>query len=236
MLELAKIAAITLDLDDTLWPIWPTIERAERVLHLWLSQHAPRTAALFSSPQALRHIRNELAVSRPELLSDLSAVRRESIRLALTRAEEDPVLAEAAFDVFFAERQRVELYDDALAALEFLSARFPVVALSNGNADLQQVGLQRYFHGAVSARGFGVGKPDARIFHAAAELARAHPERVLHVGDDAALDVKGAMDAGMQAVWLNRGDAPWPHDGAPHATVRDLHALCHLLGRPDAVT
>ena len=31
-LELSRIRAITLDLDDTLWPIWPTIERAERVL------------------------------------------------------------------------------------------------------------------------------------------------------------------------------------------------------------
>jgi FMN hydrolase / 5-amino-6-(5-phospho-D-ribitylamino)uracil phosphatase len=234
MLDLAKIAAITLDLDDTLWPIWPTIERAERVLHQWLSVHAPQTASLFANPQALRQIRNELAESRPDLLADLSAVRRESIRLALTRAGEDPALAEAAFEIFFAERQRVELFEDALAALEFLSARFPVVALSNGNADLERVGLHRYFRGALSARGFGVGKPDARIFHAAAALAQVHPERVLHVGDDAALDVRGAMDAGMQAVWLNRAATAWPHAGMPHATVADLHALCRLLGRPDA--
>lgn len=31
------------------------------------------------------------------------------------------------------------------------------------------------------------------------------PQQVLHVGDDAALDVLGALSAGMQAVWLNRG-------------------------------
>jgi FMN phosphatase YigB (HAD superfamily) len=30
MLDLAKIKAITIDLDDTLWPIWPVIERAEK--------------------------------------------------------------------------------------------------------------------------------------------------------------------------------------------------------------
>ena len=46
MLDLSRIRAITLDLDDTLWPVWPTIHRAEQVLSDWLMQHAPATAAL----------------------------------------------------------------------------------------------------------------------------------------------------------------------------------------------
>lgn len=41
MLNLQKISAITLDLDDTLWPIWPTIERAEQALQSYLLGHAP---------------------------------------------------------------------------------------------------------------------------------------------------------------------------------------------------
>ena len=44
--------------------------------------------------------------------------------MLLTRAGEDPSLAEPAFEVFFAERQRVELYEDALPALERLASRF----------------------------------------------------------------------------------------------------------------
>src|SRR5207253_10001895 len=91
MLDIARIKAISLDLDDTLWPIWPTIERAEKVLHDWLVENAPMTAALFSSPQALREIRNYMATNRPELKQDLSAVRRESIRLALYRAVQNPL-------------------------------------------------------------------------------------------------------------------------------------------------
>ena len=59
MLDLAKIKAITLDLDDTLWPIWPTIERAEKALHDWLAEHAPMAAALFANPAALREIRDD---------------------------------------------------------------------------------------------------------------------------------------------------------------------------------
>ena len=50
-LDTSRIRAITIDLDDTLWPIWPTITRAERVLLDWLTHHAPATATLFSSTE-----------------------------------------------------------------------------------------------------------------------------------------------------------------------------------------
>ncbi|MBC5783038.1 HAD-IA family hydrolase [Ramlibacter sp. USB13] len=229
MLALGKIKAITLDLDDTLWPIWPTIERAEKVLLEWLSAHAPMTSALFANPAALRDIRAEMTSSRPDLKHDMSALRLESIRLALTRAGDDPQLAEPAFEAFFAERQRVTLFDDVLPALEFLAERFPLVALSNGNADVQRVGLGRFFRASVCARDFGVGKPDPRIFHAAAGAVDTMPEFILHVGDDVTLDALGALNAGMQAAWVNRSDAIWPHEQEPHVTLTHLGELKDLF-------
>ncbi|GAB3662600.1 HAD family hydrolase [Ramlibacter alkalitolerans] len=229
MLDAGKISAVSIDLDDTLWPIWPTIERAEKALHDWLTVHAPMTAALFSSPPALREIREEMGRSRPDLKHDMSALRRESIRLALFRAGEDPLLADAAFEVFFAERQRVILFDDALPALQFLAARYPLVAVTNGNADLQRIGLAPFFRACICAREFGVGKPDPRIFHAAAGAVDLWPERLLHIGDDATLDALGAINAGMQAAWLNRGDAPWPHEQEPHVTLAHLSELQELF-------
>jgi HAD superfamily hydrolase (TIGR01549 family) len=229
MLDPLKIKAISFDLDDTLWPIWPTIERAEKALHDWLTVRAPMTAALFSNPAALRDIRAEMSLVRPDLKHDMSALRRESIRLALYRAGDDPLLADDAFEVFFAERQRVELFDDALPALEFLSARFPLVAVTNGNADVHRVGLARFFRAAISAREFGVGKPDPRIFHAAAGAVDVTPEFVLHVGDDATLDALGALNAGMQAAWLNRGDSAWPHPDEPHVMLMHLAELVDLF-------
>jgi FMN hydrolase / 5-amino-6-(5-phospho-D-ribitylamino)uracil phosphatase len=230
MLDLQRIRAISLDLDDTLWPIWPTIERAEQALHEWLAIHAPIAASLFSSPDSLREIRAGVTAQRPDLKHDLSALRRESIRLALQRAGEDTGLAEPAFEVFFSARQRVTPYGDVIPALEFLSSRFPLVSLSNGNADLHRVGMAPYFRAAVSARSFGVPKPDPRIFHAAAGAVDARPEEVLHVGDDVLLDVLGARNAGMQAVWVNRVEAQWPHaDQRPELECRTLSELCAML-------
>ena len=227
MLDTSRIRAITLDLDDTLWPIWPTITRAEAALQDWFATHVPATAALCAAPGTVRAVREEMVAQRPDLAHDLSALRRESIRMLLQRAGDDPALAEDAFEVFFAERQRVELYADALPALEFLGARFPIVALSNGNSDLQRMGLAHHFHGAFNAREFGVAKPDPRIFHAAAQSVGMAPAAVLHIGDDAHLDGVGGLNAGMQVAWLNREGHAWPHaPQQPHVTVAGLAALC----------
>lgn len=239
MLDISKIKAVTLDLDDTLWPIWPVIERAEEALAAWLRTHAPATAQVFAdAPERLR-IREHVVASRPELGHNMSALRLEVIRNALARCGEDLSLAPAAFDVFFDARMKVNLYDDALPALEFLAARFPLVALSNGNADVHRVGIGHFFHGSVSAHEFGVGKPDPRIFHAAAQSAGFGAGEVLHIGDDLALDVHGALAVGMQTVWVNRKQEAWPHAaqpdrphlGHPQLTVSTLHQVVEALRR-----
>ena len=229
-LDLSRIRAITLDLDDTLWPVWPTIARAEAVLQGWLATHAPATQALCQQPGVQRAIREQVHQDHPELAHDLSALRREAIRRALLHAGDNPALAPDAFEVFFAERQRVELFSDALPALDYLSSRFPVVALSNGNADVHRVGLGRYFRASVSARDAGAAKPDARIFERGAQAAGVPAQQVLHIGDDAHLDGVGALQAGMQVAWLNREGHAWAHGPqAPHLTVADLGVLCACL-------
>ncbi|HKV00287.1 MAG TPA: FAD-dependent oxidoreductase, partial [Vineibacter sp.] len=47
-----------------------------------------------------------------------------------------------------------------------LAARFPLVSLSNGNADLTKIGLDRFFRFSITSREFGKAKPAAEIFHA----------------------------------------------------------------------
>ena len=234
MLDLARIQAITLDLDDTLWPVWPTIHRAEATLQQWLHEQAPATATHLSDADVRKAVRAQVNREWAHMAHDLTLLRREAIRLALTQAGDDPALAEPAFEVFFSERQRVDLFDDALPALARLSQRFKIVALSNGNADVHRVGIGEHFHARVSAKEVGVGKPDPRIFHVAAEHAGVAPQEVLHIGDDAALDVLGALAVGMQTVWVNREQQPWSHQPhQPHLTVVDMHGVCAALGLAD---
>lgn len=230
MLNLSKIQAITLDLDDTLWPVWPTIAQAEVVLQDWLSLHAPQTALLCSDGEQKKRIRAEVNQRHADKAHDLSFLRHESIRQSLLRAGDSPHLADEAFEVFFAARQNVTLYDGVQQALERLAARYPLVSLSNGNADVFRTAAGPYFKASLSARQFGVAKPDVRIFHAAAAQLNVSAEAVLHLGDDAHTDVMGAMNAGMQTAWVNTQAHEWTYDVAQPLTVRHLAELCdHLL-------
>jgi FMN hydrolase / 5-amino-6-(5-phospho-D-ribitylamino)uracil phosphatase len=229
MLEMKKIRAITLDLDDTLWPVWPVMTRAENALSAWLAAHAPQTAALMLQADRRLALRHQVQKDRPDIGHDLGTLRREMIRLALQLHAEDTALVEPAYQVFIAERMRVDLFAEVRPALVWLAARFPLVAISNGNADVHLVGIGEHFQAAFSAQEFGVGKPDPRIFHAAAAAAGVQAHEVLHVGDDAEMDVLGGLNAGMQTVWVNRVRREWVHEAQPHAKVRDLRQLCALL-------
>jgi putative hydrolase of the HAD superfamily len=235
-MHLASIAAISLDLDDTLWAFEPAVARAEQVLHDWLLQRAPKSARILSSPQVLRDLRVQFESMRPELAGDMRALRLGSIRLVLDMCKEDPRLAEPAYDAFFAARQQVDFFDDALPALQWLSERFPLVAVSNGNANLRLTGGHQFFKAALNPQSFGSAKPDSAIFHAAADAAGCAPGHMLHVGDDPDLDVAGAIAAGAQAAWVVRSGeasaAQWARSSPPpHLIVRDLRALCLALER-----
>lgn len=101
MLDLTTIQAVTLDLDDTLWPVWPAIERAEKALDNWLSRHAPMTAALYSNPMARHEIREHVARSRPEFKYNLSAIRREAATAGAVPLERRPAAGGRSLQCFF---------------------------------------------------------------------------------------------------------------------------------------
>lgn len=221
--------AITLDLDDTLWPIAPAIAHAERALDDWLRTHAPRTAARWPVP-AMRELRDRVARDNPRLSHDFSSQRRLSLAIALEAAGDDPALAVPAFAAYFEARHRVELYPDVPDALHRIARHVPVAALSNGNAELDRIGLDPHFVFQLSAREHGALKPAPCIFHAACARLGLPPRDVLHVGDDPHMDVAGAVGAGLPACWINRHGTRWEHpDTRPHLEFSDLAALADWL-------
>lgn len=224
------IRAITLDLDDTLWPIEPVIARAEATLHAWLAQHTPAVAERYDI-QALRLLRDDVARDHPGWAHDFTRIRHVSIGLALQRCGHDPALADAAFAAFFDARNQLEPYPGVPEALARLAARWPLLALTNGNADLARQPFGHLFRGMLSAREFGVGKPDARIFHEALRRLGVAPAEMLHVGDDWLLDVQGARAAGLHTAWVRHPHTTDPAEGTGATWVVDgLPSLADRLG------
>jgi HAD superfamily hydrolase (TIGR01549 family) len=228
--DMFPVRAITLDLDDTLWPFAPIGARVETVLHEWLAANCPRTAARFPIA-AMRELRDRLNAQHPHLVHDFSTMRRMTLEQAMHEAGDDPAVhVEPAFEAFFAERNRVEFYPDTLPALARLAAHVPLAALSNGNADLARIGVDRHFSFQLGAREHGAPKPSASIFLAACERLGIEPAHVLHVGDDIGMDVLGAAQAGLRTCWLNRDGYDWPHaDVVPDLHMTSLTALADWL-------
>jgi HAD superfamily hydrolase (TIGR01549 family) len=195
--------AILFDLDDTLWPIGPVITRAEQLVHAWLAEHAPRVAGRFSIEQ-LREARMALLQQQPDYHLDLGALRRAGLQAAFAEVGEDAASVEHAMQVYYQARNTVELYEDVLPALAEIGTLAMVGSISNGNANLETIGLAHHFTFSLSAAAHGSAKPDPAIFLAACAALDVAPQDAVYVGDDILLDVQGAQRAGLRAVWLNR--------------------------------
>jgi len=235
------IHAITLDLDDTIWPVAPAIDRAEAALDAWLLANAPRAAERWPL-EARRELRDQVDAEHPQFAHDFTRQRLLTLERMLRDSDEDVGLVEGAFEAYFAARCEVEHYDDSVAALQRLAARVPLAALSNGNACLKRIGLMPLFRFQLGAREHGAAKPAASIFHAACAQLGCHPSQVLHVGDDIALDVVGAARAGLRTCWINRADGDgrvrhWPHrDVRPDLEFPTLAALADWLDATHALS
>ncbi|NUS38237.1 MAG: HAD family hydrolase [Lysobacter sp.] len=223
------VRAITLDLDDTLWPIAPAIDRAEAALDAFLATHAPRTLARWPL-QARRALRDAVDAEHPQLAHDFTRQRLLTLERMLVAAGDDVALVDAAFEAYFAARCEVEHYPDSVPALERLAARVPLASISNGNACLVRIGLIHLFRFQLAAREHGEAKPAASIFHAACAQLGVAPRDVLHVGDDIELDVVGAHRAGLRTCWINRDGRAWPRaDLRPDLAFDSLAGLADWL-------
>ena len=74
----------------------------------------------------------------------------------------------------------------------------------------------------------GVSKPEAGAFLAACEALGLAPGEVAYVGDQPEIDARGAGDAGLTAVWLDRdgGARAGPGRRAPDRRTRPSSRSC----------
>ncbi len=219
------IKAITFDLDDTLWAIWPVVERAEKRLHDWLTGQYPRIPAQFT-PLQLRELCGEIAATRPNIAHDRTQLRKDALQLAAQRCGYIEFDVETAFTVFYLARNAVQLFADVRPALERLAQRYKLASLSNGNADVRLIGLDDVFSFSLNAIEAGAAKPDPQMFALARRRLNVAAEHIVHVGDDPEHDIQGAANVGFQTVWVNRTDRVWPdHLKRADMEITDLQQL-----------
>ena len=109
---------------------------------------------------------------------------------------------------------------DVLRLIERLGGRYDVGLISNSTPRLEGELRDRHkidglFKVIVNSALVGVAKPDARIYHLAAERMGVEPSACVHI-DDLARNVEGAREAGFQAIH---------HEGDFDTLERELRSL-----------
>jgi len=230
---MSRLMVVTFDLDNTLWDVERVIRNAERVTREWFDTNVPEVYRLLGQEDFLR-LRKEALAQNARLAHHVSDLRREVFRRAIAQAgyapRESERLASEAFEVFLHERHRVELFDDALDVLESLARTYRLGALTNGNADVGRLGLDRIFSFAFCAADVGASKPDPAMFRAALDHSGVDASQMVHVGDHPIDDIEGASRLGIHTIWVNHNGVVYPDDAPQTREARSLRDLPRIIG------
>jgi putative hydrolase of the HAD superfamily len=230
---MSSIRAVVWDVDDTLFD-YRAADRSGIAAHV----AAEGLSSAFESPDHALARWFEVTethwarVASGELTYEEHC--RERVR-AFTGRELDDAEADAWFARYIAHYESAwALFPDFLPALDALVPSHRHAVLSNSSLLVQErklraLGVLDRFETVLCAVDLGVSKPAPEAFHAACEALGLEPGQVAYVGDHPEIDARGAAEAGLLSVWIDRyGEEP-PVD-APQPSWRRIRSLAELPG------
>ncbi|MGW3731129.1 HAD family hydrolase [Streptomyces sp. NPDC000851] len=230
-----SIQAVVWDVDDTLFD-YTTADRAGMGAHLAAEGLLD---GYDSVEQALAHWRQVTDRQWARFAAgevSFEEQRRDRVRVFLGEDLSDAE-AEAWFERYLGHYEAAwALFPDVLPALDALAASHRHAVLSNSSLHVQDrklrvLGVRDRFEAVLCAAELGVSKPEAGAFLAVCEALALPPHLVAYVGDHPEIDGRGAADAGLLSVWIDRGGAYTGGDAStgPHR-IASLTELPAILG------
>lgn len=215
------IRAVFLDIDDTVYSYQTGHRYAYQALQAYAEHHFAMDGSEFDS-----RIQRIMADYLEKMGGNCAAVHNRLIRFQQFLEELGLPLSHAVvmerlyWDTLLAH---MEPAPGLLEAVDGLKRRGVLVGIgTNMTADWQyeklaRLGLLDRIDLMVSSEEAGVEKPDPALFLLCAQKAHCPPQVCLFVGDSLSHDVKGAMRAGMGAVWYR--PSPSPEDCVPEGAM-----------------
>jgi len=230
---LRSFKAISFDLDDTLYDNHPIITKAEADFFTYLTTTYPKLTELTEKKWHL--YKNLMVKETPSLRHDVSLWRKEILKRVMVvygMTMLDAIKhSELAFQEFLRLRSDFSVPQKSIDLLKQLSLHYPVVAITNGNVNVKQIGLHDSFEFILKAGDGFNSKPHVDLFQQAALKLDIAMSDILHIGDHLITDVYGAQNNNAQAVWFNPNGKN-SLDGAkllPVVEIADIQDLLNLI-------
>ncbi|WP_415939463.1 HAD family hydrolase [Streptomyces sp. 039-1] len=231
-----SIDAVVWDIDDTIFD-YTAADRAGMRGHLAAEGLLDGYTSVEQALARWREITDAQWARFSAGETDWQGQRRDRVRVFLGERLSDAD-ADAWFDRYVTHYESAwALFPDVLPVLDSLVGSHRHAVLSNSSLLVQDrklrvLGVHDWFESILCAAELGVSKPAAAAFHAACDALRLPPHRVAYVGDHPEIDGRGAAEAGLLSVWIDRDGAHSAADGPPTGPHRiaSLAELPSLLG------
>ena len=109
---------------------------------------------------------------------------------------------------------RTILFPYAIEIMRYLvNKKYELHLITNGfeevqHSKLKHSGLDKFFKEVITSEGSNSLKPNKEIFSFALEKAGAKPEESIMLGDSIEVDIIGAINAGIDQVFINHNNIP----------------------------
>jgi putative hydrolase of the HAD superfamily len=230
-----SIRAVVWDVDDTLFD-YTTADRLGMRAHLAAEGLLGGYESVEQAIVRWREITDAQWARFSAGAATFEGQRRDRVRVFLGEQLTDAE-ADAWFQRYIAHYETAwTLFPDVLPVLDALAASHRHAVLSNSSIHVQDrklrvLGVYDRFEAILCAAELGVSKPEAGAFHAACAALELAPHQVAYVGDHPEIDGRGAADAGLLSVWIDRDGVYTAADarGGPHR-IASLAELPAVLG------
>ena len=129
---------------------------------------------------------------------------------------------------------RFSLLPGAEELVRYLAKRYPLTVVTNGFVEVQyekfdKSGLRDCFAHIVLSEEVGYQKPNPRIFEEALRMNGLQAEDVVMIGDSWTSDIQGAINAGIDQIWIRKSKDPLPEAQSATYLVHTLSEVMEVL-------
>lgn len=211
-----RISDIFFDLDRTLWDF--DSNSKETFKELFNKYEMKRKGVedfdtLYTQYQLINHNLWDL-YRQGEIKKDFLNIERFYQSLLLYHIDDRVLAAKIAADYIFISPTKKRLFPNTHEILTYLKeSGYKLHIITNGFPEVQHIklrnsDLKKYFSQIIISEEVGYKKPSHEIFHIAMKMAKANSDNSIMIGDDPLVDIQGAIDVGMDAIFVNHHHEP----------------------------